>query len=77
MDNVFTGRLWRSVKHEGIYLWEYPALRALEAGLSQWFTRYNTWRPHEAPGNATPPVFYEAAPAMARQTPGSQAAQAA
>ena len=77
MDNVFIERLWRSVKHEGVDLWEYTTLRALEAGLSQWFRRYNTWRPHEALGNATPSVFYEAALAMARQTPGSQAAQVA
>jgi len=77
MDNVFIERLWRSVKHEGVYLWEYTTLRALEAGLSQWFRRYNTWRPHEALGNATPAVCYEAALAMARQTPGSHAAQAA
>lgn len=77
MDNVFIERLWRSVKHEGVYLWEYSNLKALETGLRQWFTRYNTWRPHEALGHATPAVFYEAALAMARQTAGSQAARAA
>ena len=32
MDNVFIERLWRSVKHEGIYLREYASLPALEAG---------------------------------------------
>jgi putative transposase len=33
MDNVFIERLWRSVKHEDIYLREYAILPALEAGL--------------------------------------------
>ena len=33
MDNVFIERLWRSVKHEGVYLWEYSNLKALETGL--------------------------------------------
>jgi putative transposase len=43
MDNVFIERLWRSVKHEDIYLREYESLPALEAGLEAWFERYNAW----------------------------------
>ena len=54
MDNVFIERLWRSVKHEEIYLREYGALPELEAGLQAWFERYNTWRPHQALDNRTP-----------------------
>lgn len=54
MDNVFIERLWRSVKHEDIYLREYASLPALEAGMEAWFERYNAWRPHEALGNRTP-----------------------
>jgi putative transposase len=60
MDNVFIERLWRSVKHEEIYLREYSTVAALEAGLREWFERYNTWRPHQALGNRTPHQVHEA-----------------
>ena len=59
MDNVFIERLWRSVKYEEIYLKEYSTLPALEAGLEQWFDRYNTWRPHQALGNQTPQHIHQ------------------
>jgi len=59
MDNVFIERLWRSVKHEEIYLREYSTVPELEAGLREWFARYNTWRPHQALGNRTPHQAYE------------------
>ncbi len=61
MDNVFIERLWRSVKHEDIYLREYASLPALEAGLDAWFECYNAWRPHEALGNPTPSDAHAAA----------------
>lgn len=59
MDNVFIERLWRSVKYEEIYLKEHSTLPVLEAGLSEWFNRYNTWRPHEVLGNQTPHQVHE------------------
>jgi len=65
MDNVFIERLWRSVKYEEIYLKEHATLKALRAGLKEWFTRYNEWRPHEALGNLTPSAFYVKALAAA------------
>jgi len=58
MDNVFIERLWRSVKYEEIYLKEYASVDALERGLTQWFERYNSWRPHQALGNRTPAQAY-------------------
>ena len=58
MDNVFIERLWRSVKYEEIYLKEYATVDALERGLTQWFERYNSWRPHQALGNRTPAQAY-------------------
>jgi putative transposase len=70
MDNVFIERLWRSVKHEDIYLREYASLPALEAGLEAWFERYNAWRPHEALGNHTPSEAHAAA-----ETPASTPAK--
>ena len=59
MDNVFVERLWRSVKYEEIYLREHATLPALEAGLRQWFERYNRWRPHQSLGNRTPHQAHE------------------
>jgi putative transposase len=58
VDNRFIERLWRSVKYEDIYLQDY--LDGLEAGrgLSRYFSHYNTERPHQALGNATPADLY-------------------
>jgi putative transposase len=77
MDNVFIERLWRSVKYEEIYLHEHATIPVLEAGLERWFTRYNTWRPHEALGNRTPHEVYQTppttAPVVCRTTPAKAA----
>jgi len=58
MDNRFIERLWRSVKHEDIYLQDY--LDGLEAGrgLVRWFTDYNESRPHQGLNYATPTEYY-------------------
>ena len=58
MDNRFIERLWRSVKHEDIYLQDY--LDGIEAGrgLARWFEDYNRLRPHQALHDATPAEVY-------------------
>lgn len=56
MDNVFIERLWRSIKHEDIYLREYATIDVLDQGVKRWMKHYNTWRPHAALGNKTPLV---------------------
>jgi putative transposase len=58
IDNRFIERLWRSVKHEDIYLQDY--LDGLEAGrgLTRWFASYNQERPHQSLGYATPADWY-------------------
>lgn len=70
MDNVFIERLWRAVKHEGIYLWAHENVRELEEALEKWFFDYNHWKPHRSLGYKTPwecyrpeekPVWKEAA----------------
>ena len=45
-DNIFVERLWRSVKYEDIYLKDYGAVPALDAGLHTYFTLYDTEQPH-------------------------------
>ncbi|MBK1884276.1 transposase [Luteolibacter pohnpeiensis] len=72
MDNVFIERLWRSVKHEEIYLKEHATVIVLAQGLREWFGRYNDWRSHQHLGNQTPSRNYRppaAAPRAALTPP--------
>jgi len=54
MDNVFIERLWRSLKHEDIYLKGYADGREARAGIASWIGFYNSRRPHQALCNRTP-----------------------
>ena len=58
LDNVFTERLWRSVKYEEIYLADYESPRAAHRGLARYFEFYNYQRPHQALGYRTPAEVY-------------------
>jgi hypothetical protein len=53
-DNIFVERLWRSVKHEDVYLHGYATMGELLIGLTKYFDFYNTERPHQSLGNLTP-----------------------
>lgn len=59
VDNIFTERLWRSVKYEEVYLSEYSCPREVRQGLSKYLSFYNERRPHQALGNVTPAQIYE------------------
>jgi putative transposase len=54
MDNVFIERLWRSLKHEDIYLKGYADGREAYTGIGSWIAFYNGTRPHQALGHRTP-----------------------
>jgi putative transposase len=54
MDNVFIERLWRSLKHEDVYLKGYADGREANAGIAEWIGFYNNQRPHQALGDRTP-----------------------
>jgi putative transposase len=54
MDNVFIERLWRSLKHEDVYLKGYADGREAKAGIAEWIGFYNTRRPHQALDDRTP-----------------------
>ncbi len=58
LDNVFTERLWRSVKYEEVYLHDYASPRQARAGLTRYFHFYNHERPHQALGYQTPTEVY-------------------
>jgi putative transposase len=59
LDNIFVERLWRSVKHEDVYLKGYVNMPGLQLGLSEYFEFYNTERPHQSLGNLTPIQVYQ------------------
>jgi putative transposase len=54
MDNVFIERLWRSLKHEDVYLKAYADGREAKLGIASWIAFYNGRRPHQALGNRAP-----------------------
>jgi len=54
MDNVFIERLWRSLKHEDIYLKGYVDGREAHAGIGSWIAFYHGRRPHQALASRTP-----------------------
>jgi putative transposase len=58
MDNIFTERLWRTVKYEDIYIKEYTTPRELRNGLSAFFQKYNNKRSHQSLGYKTPAQVY-------------------
>jgi putative transposase len=58
LDNVFTERLWRTVKYEEVYLHDYATPREARTGLSHFFTFYNHERPHQALDYRTPAEVY-------------------
>lgn len=59
MDNIFTERLWRSVKYEEVYLNEYNSPREARAGIARYMEFYNHRRIHQALGYRTPASIYE------------------
>src|SRR5690348_15495525 len=54
MDNVFIERLWRSLKHEDVYLKGYADGHEAKAGIAEWIAFYNDRRLHQAHGYRTP-----------------------
>jgi len=60
-DNIFVERLWRSVKHEDVYLKGYATMGELMVGLTEYFVFYNGERPHQSLANKTPDAVYRSA----------------
>lgn len=58
MDNIFTERLWRTVKYEDIYIKDYQTPRELRNGLATFFEKYNTRRGHQSLDYKTPFEVY-------------------
>lgn len=58
LDNVFTERLWRTVKYENIYLKEYNSPKEASVGLKDYFEFYNYRRPHGSLKGKSPAEVY-------------------
>ncbi len=58
IDNIFTERLWRSVKHEEVYLHEYTSPKEARAQLQKYFDFYNRKRLHQSLEYQTPEEVY-------------------
>lgn len=57
-DNIFTERLWRTVKYEEVYLREYRSFDEARSSLRQYFHTYNHRRLHQSLGYKTPAEVY-------------------
>jgi putative transposase len=60
-DNIFSERLWRTVKVEEVYLRDYQTVTEARFNLGRYFEFYNNQRLHEALGYRTPAEVYGAA----------------
>ena len=58
MDNIFTERLWRTVKYENVFLKSYQDFDEANAGLAEYFGFYNHKRRHQSLDYQTPATVY-------------------
>jgi putative transposase len=58
LDNIFTERLWRTIKYEEVYLHDYITPRVARQGLTRYLEFYNHERPHQALNYRTPAELY-------------------
>ncbi len=57
-DNVFVERLWRSVKHEEVYLRAYDTVAEARRLIGRYLNFFNSKRPHSSLGARTPDHAY-------------------
>ena len=57
-DNIFTERLWRTIKYEEVYLHDYASPKEAYHQLANYIRFYNFERPHQALAYRTPAQFY-------------------
>lgn len=66
-DNIFTERLWRSIKYEEVYLHEYATPRQAHDGTGRYLRFYNADRPHQSLDYRTPAEVYRGQTATDRR----------
>jgi putative transposase len=58
LDNIFTERLWRTIKYEEVYIKEYDSPRTARTELTRYLRFYNEGRLHQALNYRTPAEIY-------------------
>ena len=58
LDNIFTERLWRTVKYEEVYLKDYATPKEARQELTQYLSFYNERRIHQSLSYRTPAAVY-------------------
>src|SRR5689334_22696485 len=58
LDNIFTERLWRTIKYEEVYLKDYSSPREARQSLAQYLQFYNERRLHQSLEYRTPAELY-------------------
>jgi putative transposase len=66
IDNIFTERLWRSVKYEEVYIHDYASPKEARQSLARYFAFYNEERLHQALDYRTPAEVYRTVPEQIR-----------
>lgn len=57
-DNIFTERLWRTIKYEEVYLHDYASPKEAHRQIASYIHFYNFERPHQALDYRTPAQLY-------------------
>lgn len=58
LDNIFTERLWRTIKYDHVYLHDWATPREARQSLSQFIRTYNEQRLHQSLGYRPPAEVY-------------------
>ena len=58
LDNIFTERLWRTIKYEEVYLNEYSNPKEARQSITKYIGFYNWGRPHQSLNYHTPAEIY-------------------
>jgi putative transposase len=58
LDNIFTERLWRTIKYEEVYIKDYQSPREAREGLRDYLRFYNEERLHQSLDYRTPAEVY-------------------
>lgn len=66
-DNVFVERLWRTIKHDEVYLKAYESVSHARESLARFIAFYNARRPHSSLDGKTPDEGYFGTQADARK----------
>lgn len=58
LDNIFTERLWRTIKYEEVYMHDYTSPKEARQQLREYVYFYNHQRLHQSLGYQTPAAVY-------------------